>query len=132
MAVWIQPKTDWTRNDYINTADFLRISGNMEYIQGKVAAYLGSNITLAENALTNDNAFPFIADINAIENNLDALCSAMSSLLLFPETQTWPQTRNPDFTDANRWESFLWQLNQYLDLMASSWYYSGELFAGEV
>ena len=130
MTDWTQPKTNWTRNDYINAMDFLRVFSNMEHIQDKIAAYLGNNVILAENTLTDEYALPVPASINTIERNLDTLRAVMSSMLLFPATETWPQTRNPDYTDANRWESFLWQFNQYLDAMASAWHYSGELFAG--
>ena len=132
MADWIQPKTDWTQNDYINVEDFTRIFNNMAYLRDMIATYLGSSVILEGNVLTNERALPMVSSLNVIERNLDALRSVMSSDLLFPATQIWSQPRNPDFTDANRWESFLWKLNQYLNAMALAWHYSGELFVGEI
>lgn len=132
MRTWIVPRTDWTAQDYINFSDFIRIHDNMENLRHSIQEFTGAVASLTPNTLTDEYALPCTSVINALERNLDALKAALRYDLPLPDTQTWPQTRNPDHTDVDRWESYLALLHRYIGNMVSAWHYSGELFAGEI
>ena len=66
MPTWTTPKTDWQGSDTFSASDWLRISGNVEYIADAVS-YSGftplTNVTDGETLLT-------AADRNNITKNL--------------------------------------------------------------
>lgn len=73
MAEWIEPKTDWTSEDYFNAEDYNRIIGNIAYLK----AYLDdlflnlTNVSLGEEK-TYKSLF-YAREMNAIEESLDIL-----------------------------------------------------------
>lgn len=69
---WTEPKTDWTKSDHFNAADYNRIIGNLNYLKETAdKVYLGVKaVSLGEekNHLSMISAREFNAIENALEN----------------------------------------------------------------
>lgn len=71
--MWIQPKTDWTKDDYFNASDFNRIKNNLVSLRD-IANKMYKDFDIA--SLGNDKTYRdyFYADeINTIEDNFEKI-----------------------------------------------------------
>lgn len=73
---WLQPKTDWKKDDYFNTIDYNRIKGNLNEIR-KQALVLWPDFTFEDmGADKSYEDYGFYADeINKFEANIDHICA---------------------------------------------------------
>lgn len=75
---WIEPKTNWTENDYFNIEDYNRIKNNIDYLMKEVGYVvkpvdgtdMGEDVTSTLVVWKSDQ-------FNAFENNIDKVVAAM-------------------------------------------------------
>lgn len=75
---WIEPKTNWTENDYFNIEDYNRIKNNIDYLMKEVGYVvkpvdgtdMGEDVTSTLVVWKSDQ-------FNAFENNMDKVVAAM-------------------------------------------------------
>ena len=112
MADWIEPKTDWTSNDYVNTVDYNRIIGNIAYLK----AYLDSlflnltNVSLGEEKA--EESLIYAREINAIEVALETLNLETYKFNIGETKEYMANRRTLDFNELNRIESAILMLNK--------------------
>lgn len=101
------PKTDWVYEDVINYWDFQRIYDNQQYIIGRMVERLGiDEFNIHASGLNSYVALGYVYEINYIEENLRTLIEKAGQTALGYTIKTWPiEDENPNFEDANRWES---------------------------
>lgn len=105
MAEWIEPKTDWTSEDYFNAEDYNRIIGNITYLK----AYLDdlfsnlTNVSLGEEKTY--LSLIYAREMNDIEQTLEKLNSETYRFGI-GETQTYKANKpTPLWSEFNRVES---------------------------
>jgi hypothetical protein len=128
----INPKTDWTSEDYYNFEDLNRVEVNIKF----VAEYLKSidyNIPLQEIIIDRGmETIDFLSSINRVENNLESIRSKME--IIPPEygfMKIWTNRMGFDFTDANRYERNLELLYLWATRIFDSYRYCGTFSCGE-
>ena len=110
MADWIEPKTDWTSNDYVNTVDYNRIIGNIAYLK----AYLDNlfadltNVSLGEEKTV--ESLIYAREINAIEVALETLNLETYKFDIGETKEYMANRRTLDFKELNRIESAILML----------------------
>ena len=78
--MWIQPKTDWKPNDYLNLeTDFNRIEGNIHEIAEWLRAK-GVTVDIDENLSWNKSSFLTVEEIDRVIGNTDTLISEIPAL----------------------------------------------------
>lgn len=73
MREWIEPKTDWVAEDYINYADYNRIRNNLLYLNDKCNEHFPPEveIDLGEEKALGDYAYA--SEYNALEDALESI-----------------------------------------------------------
>lgn len=115
---WIEPKVNWTPDDYINVSDFNRIRGNIEYLK-----------SLAEDCFSEfEFSYPLSASLTAADyayastwNNLeDRLQDVMDHTFALDVGETKTYTANEsyiDYEELNRLESACLRYKNLFDKM---------------
>lgn len=105
---WQLPKTDWKISDYYNLTDWLRLIHNVEYLGENL------NVSVDTTLLYIGRGYAemlYVSTVNALERYLQRLIQATDiEAPAYVFTTTWHAirddmyTRNPNYTDWNRWE----------------------------
>ena len=105
MSDWIEPKTDWTSNDYVNTVDYNRIIGNIAYLKAYLDTlfYGLTNISTMEEKTA--KSLIYAREINAIETALEQLNLETYKLDIGETKEYMANTRTLNFVELNRIES---------------------------
>lgn len=127
----IESKLDWTRWDYYNADDLVRVSANIQF----VADYLESmgyiaDVQEAKADWTMEN-YPFISRINRIEDNIDALQECFYAPDGWGNKKTWIKGMKFNWEDALRYEKNLHLLTQIINLIKDATVYSGTFNSGQ-
>jgi len=129
---WIEPKTDWTSEDYFNAEDLNRIENNTL----EVINFLRSIQFDAPDVVTvidrNIQNVEFLSSINRVEQNIEETRKAF----LVPNVPgirpaTWTIGRTFDYRDANRLENNLKLMRRYAQLAKEGIVYCGTFVCGE-
>lgn len=102
---WIEPKTDWTENDFFNAVDYNRIIGNIAYLKAySDDLFLNvTNVSLGEEKTY--TSLIYAREINDIEQALERL-NLETYEFDIGETQTYKQNKQtPLWSEYNRLES---------------------------
>ena len=101
----------------------------VEYIAGRFAA-LGYDcpVTVKKDWLTSDA--PTASQMEAYRQNIVTLRSQIAVMQSTPEAPA--SMAGLDYVKANDIEQILLDLDALIDKLIKSWYFSGELYAGEV
>lgn len=132
-------KTDWTSNDYFNLSDWNRIKNNLIAINNSLKKLHMVSTDLNSLDMTRGTmSIPYVNNVNDLEDNIKKINDALGFSLFenVPYT-TWytrlsaQYTRNPNYTDWNRWESFTLQVQQCIKYMNTYTYQrvSGTFYA---
>lgn len=127
----IQSKLNWTKRDYYNAEDLVRVEVNTQF----VAEYLETMGYLAE--LQEVKAdwlmqnFPTISEINRIENNIEALRECFYAPQGWKNKKTWIKGMKFSWEDALRYEKNLHLLTQMINLIKDATVYSGTFNSGQ-
>lgn len=126
---WVTPKTNWTSAEAYNFTDINRVEANMEYVRSELIAigYAVPTLTF----ITNRNilSYDLLSSVNRLEANMEAVKLFTPSGWL--STITW--TADTRFTNyhANRWESNVQLLHDYIPLVEAAFRRCGAVVAGQ-
>lgn len=102
---WIEPKTDWTENDYFNASDYNRIIGNISYLKAYLDGLFLDLTNVSLGAKKTYTSLFYAREMNDIEQTLERLNSETYGLDV-GEAQTYkPNTPTPLWSEYNRLES---------------------------
>ena len=125
---YLTPKTDWTITisggnyvgDFLNASDYTRICDNITYLALLINTQYGTSITLDPMASMTVNSIPYATDFNAIESNIQKLCSALVTPASWTGQKTWYANKpTPTVNDWNRWEATILGIKQRVDYDAN-------------
>ena len=129
--------TDRTRADvenetdkgFYNASDLNRVGAAVEYIAGRFAA-LGYDcpVTVKKDWLTSDA--PTASQLETYRQNIVTLRGQIAVMQSTPEAPASMAGLN--YVKANNIEQILLDLDALIDKLIKSWYFAGELYAGEV
>jgi hypothetical protein len=129
--LWINPKTNWTNEDYYNAEDINRVENNTL----EVANYLNDlqYVISLETVKTDRNmtSIDFLSSINRIERNIDTI---KNNFLIPPDYQNkknWTLGMGFSYLDANRWENNLNSLYKWALAVKDNYKYCGTFYIGE-
>ena len=118
-----------TTKGHYNASDLNRVAQAMNYI-ANIFNQRGYHVSIFAKTDWTITDIPTQSQMQQYIANIDTLRSAIS---VFPSTPITPSDMAGfSWQEANDIESILRDLNDLLTNMALSWYYSGDLFAGEV
>lgn len=102
---WIEPKTDWTKDDYFNYGDYNRIIGNIKFLKDYLDGLFSNlpNVDLGSDKTVQSNIYA--REINAIETALENLNLKTYNLSIGRKTTYYPNKATPLYTEFNRIES---------------------------
>ena len=129
--------TDRTRADvenetdkgFYNASDLNRVGAAVEYIAGRFAALgYACPVTVKKDWLTSDA--PTASQLETYRQNIVALRSRIAVMASTPEAPASMAGLN--YVKANNIEQILLDLDALITNITKSWYFSGELYAGEV
>ena len=129
---WIEPKTNWTEEDYYNFDDLNRVESNTEYLVDLVETYsTRPNIgdTKTDWGITD---FPFADDIGRAETNIDLIRQQTYTPLDWtPAKLDWSTLDGFGYEEANRLERNLVALYVMINLIKESLLYCGTFSCGQ-
>lgn len=116
--MWIQPKTDWKPNDYLNLeTDFNRIEGNIHEIAEWLRAK-GVTVDIDENLSWNKSSFLTVEEIDRVIGNTDTLISEIPALWIQGVDQYQTNKRLLNFAGMNELETVVLKLGWVMDGIA--------------
>lgn len=126
-AVWVsgmkalENYTDWNRqNANISTG-------------GDVVRSLGYSAPVSSMPVATMEDVPALEDVNKLEGNLSAIESCGLTMPVgWESSKMWAPGTGPAFADWNRWERNMVLLEEMAARISAAWYYSGDLYSGEV
>lgn len=128
---WTVPKTNWTKNDYLNYDDFNKQKDNVSYIATVALPSLYYFPTHTSISDADGDTKPETALINTLESNLSGIEDCGISLpTAWEDSKTWT-TDKPDYNDVNRWENDMLLIYNMILLIQQSFKLSGTFYAGE-
>ena len=98
--IWREPKTNWADEDFVNTEDWNRVEGNLEY----VSSFDGIGYTPKAWTVSD---FPTVSRINRIKSGINELAGRISAQPLEISTQNLQKF---GCGDMNQLESYLLRL----------------------
>ena len=103
---WIEPKTNWTSQDFFNIEDYNRIIGNVAYLK-ELVIELFTQPNLDENSADEKDytSMIYASEINAIENNLEQINQSSYSLEIGETKTYYPNEKTMNYEELNRIES---------------------------
>ena len=129
--------TDRTRADvanqtdkgFYNASDLNRVGAAVEYIAGRFTALgYACPVTVKKDWLTSDA--PTASQLETYRQNIVTLRSQIAVMASTPEAPASMAGLN--YVKANNIEQILLDLDALIDKLIKSWYFSGEVYAGEV
>jgi hypothetical protein len=111
---------------YYNTTDLNRVGEAVQYVADLLNGY-GYAVSVSPKVDWQISDIPRIADMAVYLADLEALKAAFYGTVTLPGSMDnlTPET-------ANNIERLLCEIEQNIHNMTEAWYYSGELYAGEV
>lgn len=121
--------TDRSAGTYYNASDLNRVGEAVRYLSERFTA-LGYAVGVRPKTDWTEADIPTVRQMEAYRQDVAELRRQIAVLRSTPET---PETmRFLDYLKANDIEHILLDLDMLLDKLMKSWYFSGELYAGEV
>ena len=137
VLVQLELVTDRTRADvanqtdkgFYNASDLNRVGAAVEYIAGRFTALgYACPVTVKKDWLTSDT--PTQRQLETYRQNIVTLRGQIAVMASTPEAPASMAGLN--YVKANNIEQILLDLDALIDKLIKSWYFSGELYAGEV
>lgn len=128
---WIEPKINWSSEDYYNFEDLNRVENNIEVIKVIVNLYF-KDMDLTINRTRNMKSIEFADSLNRIEKNIKVLKeNSVTPLIWIDSKLNWQPGTSFNFEDANRLENNLLHLFNLLEITIDNFKYCGTLNCGE-
>lgn len=137
VLVQLELITDRTRADvanqtdkgFYNASDLNRVGAAVEYIAGRFTALgYACPVTVKKDWLTSDA--PTASQLETYQQNIVTLRGQIAVMQSTPEAPASMAGLN--YVKANNIEQILLDLDALIDNITKSWYFSGEVYAGEV
>ena len=121
--------TDRGDGTYYNATDLNRVGAAVEYVAGRFQV-LGYDCPVSAKKDWSESDTPTVSKMEVYRQNIATLRRQIAVMQSTPKT---PETmRFLNYIKANDIERILLDLDTLLDKLTKSWYFSGELYAGEV
>ena len=129
--------TDRTRADvenetdkgFYNASDLNRVGAAVEYIAGRFAALgYACPVSVKKDWLTSDA--PTASQLETYRQNIVTLRSRIAVMQSTPDAPA--SMAGLDYVKANNIEQILLDLDALINKLIKSWYFAGEVYAGEV
>lgn len=118
-----------TEKGFYNASDLNRVGAAVEYIAGRFTALgYACPVTVKKDWLTSDA--PTASQMEAYRQNIVTLRGQIAVMQSTPNAPASMAGLN--YVKANNIEQILLDLDALIDKLIKSWYFSGELYAGEV
>ena len=118
-----------TAKGFYNATDLNRVGSAVEYVAGRFQA-LGYDCPGSIKKDWSESDTPTASQMETYRQNIATLRRQIAVMQSTPET---PETiRQLNYIRANNIEQILLDLDALIDKLMKSWYFSGELYAGEV
>lgn len=118
-----------TAKGFYNAADLNRVGAAVEYVAGRFQS-LGYDCPVSVKKDWSESDTPTASQMETYRQNIATLRRQIAVMQSTPETpETIPQL---DYIRANNIEQILLDLDALINKLIKSWYFSGELYAGEV
>ena len=124
-------KTEWLSNmkGAYNYTDLNRVEEAVGYVADKLRER-GYRVDITAGKTWTMTSLPTLSDMNTYLNNIKVIRSAFATLSTTPQA---PSTiKGFTYKEANAIEQILIDVDQLLENMMSAWFFSGDLFSGEV
>ena len=113
---WQTPKTNWKISDYFNYSDYNRIVGNLDFLKNEISDLIDSVDGYTQLETNKDyNSIFYSEEMNAIENNLEALNLTSYNLDIGEKASYTINGSTPLFSEFNRIESACLNLKARVD-----------------
>lgn len=96
---WIKPKTNWVATDKIDSHDYNRIAGNLQYMADKM------RLIIQQYQLQNYDSLPYADKWNIAENNLELINELSYDFAIGQKKQFRTGSNYIDYKELNRLES---------------------------
>ncbi len=117
-----------TAKGFYNATDLNRVGAAVEYVAGRFQA-LGYDCPVSVKKDWSESDTPTASKMETYRQNIVTLRRQIVVLQTTPKT---PETiRQLDYIRANNIEQILMDLDSLISNITKSWYFSGELYAGE-
>lgn len=121
--------TDRGDGTYYNATDLNRVGAAVEYVAGRFQA-LGYDFFVSVKKDWSESDTPTVSQMEVYRQNIATLRQQIAVMQSTPKT---PETiRQLDYIRANNIEQILLDLDALIDKLIKSWYFSDEMYAGEV
>lgn len=118
-----------TAKGFYNATDLNRVGAAVEYVAGRFHA-LGYDCPVRVKKDWSESDTPTAGQMETYRQNIATLRRQIAVMKSTPET---PETiRQLNYIRANNIEQILLDIDRLLTNIENSWYFSGELYAGEV
>lgn len=124
-------KTEWASDlkGAYNASDLNRVGAAVAYVAGRLNGY-GYTVTVNPKQDWTGSDIPTAGQMAAYLQDVAALRGAIAVMASTPPTPD--SANNLTWQEANNIEQILLDVDELLTRMAAAWFYSGELYAGEV
>lgn len=127
----VAEKTEWLSNmkGAYNYTDLNRVEEAVSYVADKLRER-GYSVEIGTIKTWTMSTVPTMADMNRYLNNIRAIRSAFATLSTTPQAPT--SITGFTYKEANDIEQIIFDVNKLLENMMSVWFFSGDLYSGEV
>ena len=124
-------KAEWASDlkGAYNASDLNRVGAAMAYVAGRLNGY-GYAVTVNPKQDWTGSDIPTAGQMAAYLQDVAALRGAIAVMASTPSTPD--SANNLTWQEANNIEQILLDVDELLTRMAAAWFYSGDLYAGEV
>lgn len=130
--LWIEPKTDWTSQDYYNFSDLNRVEIDTKYIAAVLSDFRAVPINLDTVTNRDTKRFEYYDSMNRVEGNEQILADNFFQPVGWETPKTnWRSGGRFDYRDANRLEKNLLLLCDLVLKAIDNLKYCGTFSAGE-
>jgi hypothetical protein len=127
----IEPRTNWTADDYYNFDDMNRVEANTQY----VAEFLNSLSYRIPDLVVETGRdmtdIDFIPSVNRVEQNIEKIRNRFLTPPGYKVTKVWALGMGFDYRDANRLEGNLKLLYEWAIIAKDNQIYCGTFACGE-
>lgn len=128
---YIPSKFDWTKYDYYNAEDLVRVESNTQFIADELTklSYI-PNIDVIKTDW-DEEKLPYRNEIKRVERNIDALKECFYTPIGWQNIKDWDVEKKFNYLDAIRFEQNLHALLTTLENLKANMKYSGTFASGQ-
>ena len=111
---WITPKTNWTATSYFNVADYNRIKGNLEHLNGMINQVYPDMSIASMGPNKNYSSYIYADEFNLFETNLVLMKNWIVPLGIGNAVIYSANAPTPNYVELNRIESAMLKMYENL------------------